>query len=99
MTRRKGERPLVRTVMPYDASHPVARNIGEGTPPFTAWMQQEATPYYVLVKRTRIPLDRIMTLDRGAVPTDAELAALAAAWHTTVDILKISFGTPASIAK
>lgn len=87
MTRRKGERPFERVQQPYDTEHPVARSIGSGTTWFAAWMHQEATSYPELVKRTRLPIERIMALDRDAPPTEAEIATLALAWHTTPDVL------------
>lgn len=90
MTRRKGERPIVRTVRPYDDAHPVARMIATRTKWFTAWMHQEATPYHRLVKRTGLTAARIVELERGVdQPTMKEVELLADAWFVSpADLLR-----------
>ncbi len=82
MSRRKGERPIPKTVRPYDADHPVRRWIadGDGDGWFDAWVGQMCTPYAVLTKKTGIAQERLFELSFGEPPTLAEIDALAKVW-------------------
>jgi hypothetical protein len=83
--RRKGERKIVKTVEPYGADHSVARAIGRGSRWFDAWVMQRVTPYAVIARRTGIAESRMVDFARGAVPTRAEIEALAMFWYVTPD--------------
>ena len=62
---------------PYDDRHPVARAIRTGTPWFGAWQFQCCQPTPRLARHTRIPVERINELERGAPITRAEFELLA----------------------
>lgn len=83
MTRRKGERPIVKEVRAWSADHPVAKWIADGDGWFDAWVGQMCTPYAVLTKKTGIASDRLFELSFGEPPTLTEIDALAKVWFVT----------------
>ncbi|WP_380879565.1 hypothetical protein ACFB49_22990 [Sphingomonas sp. DBB INV C78] len=93
MTRRKGERPVLRYLDRWSADHPVARSIAAGTNWFNAWIAQKATPFPRLAQRTGIPTARLMAIDQGDVIARSELEALSRAWSVSVNDLIASMPT------
>lgn len=90
--RRKGERPLPKTIIPYDDDHPVARMMRSGDRWFHAWMAQFCTPYDRLTKATGIAIPRLQQIESGAPITRAEVDRLAGAWRVTPEDLVASIG-------
>jgi len=88
--RRKGERPIPKTIRDYLPGHPVARLISEGDHWMTAWIGQMVTPWPTLTRKARIASERLMQLNGGADPTDTEIEALAAVWLVPPDGLRAS---------
>lgn len=80
MSRRKGERPIVKEVRPYSWDHPVAKTIADGDGWFDAWVGQMCTPYAVLTRKTGIANERLFELSFGDAPTLSEIDALAKVW-------------------
>jgi hypothetical protein len=87
MGRRKGFPRLAKSVTPYGADHPVAGMIGRGSHWFDAWVAQLGTPYPKVARLSGIAVARLFGLSHGAVPTDAEIDALAPAWYVTPEDL------------
>ncbi len=80
MSRRKGERPVLKPLMTLTPDSPVVRCIADGDRWFQAWMMQECTPLPKLVRVTGIPAARIDALSRGGRVSRAEIDALARVW-------------------
>lgn len=78
--RRKGERKLKRQWMPWGLNHPVARAMRSGDSWFRAWQGQASVIWPKISRETGIPFARLTELDRGAVPTDAEVDKLSELW-------------------
>jgi hypothetical protein len=83
--RRNGIRRPLPAVVSWSADHWAARYMQDGDAWFDAWMKAMATPGPTLAKRTRIPLDRLMQIARGAAITRKEIEVLAKAWSITPD--------------
>lgn len=94
MSRRKGERPIVRPLDGWSHDHPVARCIREGDPWFYAWQRQRATPMERLARQTGISVPRLMTISRGDRVSRAEVDALARAWEISSGDLIASMPSP-----
>ncbi len=88
MVYRKGERPVVKVIRPYDARHPVAKRIAEGDHWLDAWLGQMSTPWEKIARKTGITRARIEELNDDAEPTGEELDKLAALWRTTPEGLR-----------
>jgi len=88
--RRKGEQALPKVIRPFDAEHPVWRMIQDGDGWLNAWLAQMCTPWATISRKTKISIERIMELDDGEVPTEAEIEALSNLWHVTPDGLRKS---------
>lgn len=91
MVYRKGERPIEKTIIPYDDNHPVAPGIADGDNWMDAWLGQMCTPWETITRKTGIAGDRIkaFTYD-DEMPTDEETAKLAELWWTTPEGLRRS---------
>jgi len=92
VTRRKGERPLVKPLAVWSDQHPVAHMIRTGDYWFTAWRAQECTPYGKLSKMTGIPVRRLMEIELRGVVSRAEVEALAKAWCVSSSNLEAAMG-------
>ena len=79
--RRKCERKLERVWPEWGEAHPVHNVILRGSGWFNAWYSQACTPWAVIEKRAGIERARLAEFDRGARPTEAELAVLAKLWR------------------
>lgn len=90
MGRRKGFPRLAKRVVPYGDSHPVAGMIGRGSRWFDAWVAQMQTPYAKLARQSGVDVARLFEMSHGAVPTDAEIGALAPCWYVTPEGLRAS---------
>lgn len=97
MVRRKGEKPVPRYVRDWSPDLAVAGSMRRGDRWFFAWMAQETTPYSKLSKRTRIPVERLAQIERGATLTRVELEALAKAWWITPEGLMASMPDPSIV--
>ncbi len=94
MVRRKGERPVPRTIEQWSEKHPVARMIAEGDRWFMAWVCRTATPFRRLERSTGIPMERLMELSLGAAVSRAEVEALARVWFVSAsDLIRSAAGT------
>lgn len=94
MSRRKGERPIVKAVKPYTADHPVAGSMRRGSRWLDAWVMQMVTPWAVITRKTGIAPDRISAFQYGdAQPTDEEVEKLAALWYVTPEGLRASIAS------
>lgn len=96
MSRRKGERPIVKTVEPYDADHPVWKMIRRDSWWFDAWVAQRRTPYAVIEKKTGIPQARLFELSHGDAATLSEIDALATLWLVPAEGLIASIADAAA---
>lgn len=92
MSRRKGERPVIKQLDTWASSHPVAHAIQTGSYWFDAWLGQKATPIASLSRLTGIPAARLMGIAYGDRISRAELDALARAWMISADDLATSIG-------
>jgi len=86
--RRKGEQTVVHEPLVWSETCTVARMIRTGDRWFYAWTVQQSARN--LSRDTKLAPARISELDRGAAPTDDELALLAVPFRTDVLSLKAS---------
>lgn len=92
MSRRKGERPVIKQLDTWVPSHPVAHAIQTGSYWFDAWLGQKATPIASLSRLTDIPAARLMGIAYGDRISRTELNALARAWMISAADLAASIG-------
>ncbi|MBL9071854.1 MAG: hypothetical protein JNM03_17870 [Sphingopyxis sp.] len=95
MVYRKGERPVPKVVRAYNEAHPVAKCIADGDLWLRAWMVQMCTPWPSIARKTGLSIERIAELDKGAEPTQSEVAKLAALWWVTPEDLSLSIAQAA----
>ncbi len=86
--RRKGEKTVVHEPLAWSETCTVARMIRTGDRWFYAWTVQQSARN--LSRDANLPPGRISELDRGAMPTDDELAFLALPFRTDAQSLKAS---------
>ena len=98
MSRRKGFPRLVKEVVAFTDEHPVARTIKRGSRWFDAWVTQMGTPYASLAKKSGVAVARLFELSHGAVPTNAEIGALAPVWYVTSEGLQASITLSTAVA-
>lgn len=64
---------------------PIRRRILDGEPWFLVWHQQTARSLAAIARKTKIPLDDLISMTQGALEPDADqLAAIADALGVTV---------------
>lgn len=80
MSRRKGEKRVLKPLQAITPASPVVSSIADGVGWFHAWMVQECTPLATLARVTGIPIARIEALSHGGRVSRAEVDALARAW-------------------
>lgn len=94
MVRRKGERPVPRTIDLWSEAHPVARMIAEGDRWFMAWVGQKRTSLRHLERLTGIPIARLTELSLGGAVSRTEVDALAGVWLVNAsDLARSAAGT------
>lgn len=89
--RRKGERKLEKTWMPWGPRHSVVRGIETGDSWFYAWLSQACTPLPVIARKTGIDKGRLDDFHYGrALPTGKEIDLLAALWKCPAEEIEAS---------
>lgn len=94
MSRRKGERPVLRYLDRWSTDHPVAHSIASGTHWYSAWAMQKSNSQSSLARATGIPMARLMAIEDGDVIARSELEALSRAWSVSVNDLIASLPSP-----
>jgi len=97
MSRRKGERPLVKELDNWSSDHPVAHAIRSGDPWFGAWQRQKCLPLVKLARLTGIPLQRFTAIEYGGAISRAEVDALARVWSISAGDLIASMPSPSLV--
>ncbi|MCW1985624.1 UNVERIFIED_ORG: hypothetical protein M2348_001356 [Sphingomonas sp. R1F5B] len=88
--RRKGERKLERQWTPWGPGHPVVRMMASGDSWFRAWQGQAGIVWPVIARRCGISMDRLMEMDRGAMPSAEEIEKLAKLWNCPAEDIERS---------
>lgn len=95
MNRRKHERKLVKTWPDWGPLHAVHNAMKRGDSWIYAWTAQTTVTWPVVERRAKISMERLTALHHGAMPTDAEIDALAALWKCPPEQIRasIAFGS------
>lgn len=83
--RRKGEKPVLKTLLEITPSSPVMRTIASGDPWFKAWSFQQCTPMARLVRTTGLTAGRLAAIEQGDRISRAEIDVLARAWSVSAE--------------
>ena len=83
--RRKGEKPVPRTLLAITPSSPVMRMIADGDTWFNAWTFQQSTPLARLARMTGLTVARLYAIEHGDRVSRTEIDALARAWSVSAD--------------
>jgi len=79
--RRKGEPKLEKQWWPWGPKHPVVLCMKSGDSWFRAWQTQGGIVLSAIARKTGITFDRLMEMDRGALPSAEEIEKLARLWN------------------
>jgi len=88
--RRKGEKPVVHSLLLWSKDGPIAHKIKTGDHWLYAWIAQQAVPMPTLSRRSGVSLDRLDALWRGHDAAADELEALSGPFCTDVASLRAS---------